>query len=75
MTDEKNLDQLTYEQAFSELQSVIAALEAGDQPLEDALALYTRGQALYTQCTKLLNEAELKIQQLNAEGEMEDFAG
>lgn len=75
MTDENNLDQLNYEQAFSELQSVIATLEAGDQPLEEALSLYARGQALYSHCTKLLDEAELKVQQLNSEGEMEDFAG
>lgn len=75
MTEENKIEQLTYEQAFSELQSVIATLEAGDKPLEESLALYTRGQALYAHCTQLLNQAELKVQQLNNEGELEDFAG
>lgn len=75
MSEQKKIDGLTYEQAFTELQTVISTLEAGDQPLEDALALYERGQQLYLYCTKLLDNAELKVQQLNADGEMEDFAG
>jgi len=75
MTDEKKIEGLTYEQAFTELQTVISALEAGDKPLEEALALYERGQSLYQYCTRLLDNADLKIQQLNMEGEMEDFAG
>jgi exodeoxyribonuclease VII small subunit len=75
MTDEKKIEELTYEQAFTELQTVISALEAGDKPLEEALALYERGQALYQYCTKLLDNADLKVQQLNEDGELEDFGG
>ena len=75
MTDEKKIEGLTYEQVFSELQTVIGALEAGDKPLEEALALYERGQSLYQYCTKLLDDADLKVQQLNMQGQLEDFAG
>jgi exodeoxyribonuclease VII small subunit len=70
---EKPTDSLSYEQAFEELQTVIAELEAGDKPLEETLALYERGQALYQRCTSLLDKAELKVQQINENGKLEDF--
>lgn len=56
---------LTYEQAFAELETIVETLENGQQPLEQALKLYERGQALAQFCGKLLDEAELKIKQLN----------
>ena len=65
MTEKSNLDELSYEQAFEDLQNVITQLEAGDKPLEETLALYERGQALYQRCTTLLDQAEIKVQQLN----------
>lgn len=73
MTEKSNLDQLSYEQAFDELQTVIAQLEAGDKALEETLALYERGQALYQRCTTLLDQAEIKVQQLNQDGSVDDF--
>jgi len=73
MAEQTPIDQLSYEQAFQELQATIAALEAGDKPLEETLALYERGQALYKRCTTLLDEAEVKIQQIAGNGEMQQF--
>jgi exodeoxyribonuclease VII small subunit len=58
---------LTYEQALSELESIVAALESGDHALEAALSLYERGQALRRHCTRLLDKAELKIKSLSGE--------
>lgn len=75
MTEKPNLENLTYEQAFEELQTVIQQLDAGDKPLEETLALYERGQALYQHCTTLLDQAELKVQQINENGNLEDFEG
>jgi len=59
------VEQLTYEQALAELESIVTALEHNEHTLEDALALYERGQALLRHCRRLLEEAELKVQQLN----------
>lgn len=59
-----SIDQLTYEAALAELEGIAAALEAGDHPLETALALFARGQALAQRCASLLDRAELKVQQL-----------
>ena len=55
---------LTFEQAFAELEESVRTLERGDLPLEEALTLYERGQELAAYCAKLLDEAELKVQQI-----------
>ena len=60
-------DSLTFEQAFAELEEAVRALERGDLPLEESLALYERGQELAAHCAKLLDEAELKVQQIEAD--------
>jgi len=58
---------LTFEQAFAELEESVRTLERGDLPLEESLALYERGQELAAYCAKLLDEAELKVQQIEAD--------
>ena len=55
---------LTFEQAFAELEESVRTLERGDLPLEESLALYERGQELSAYCAKLLDVAELKVQQV-----------
>jgi len=62
------ITELTYEQAFAELETIVETLENGQQPLEQALKLYERGQMLAQFCGKLLDQAELKIKQLNPSG-------
>jgi exodeoxyribonuclease VII small subunit len=61
------VEQLTYEQAFNELEMIVAALDSEEQALEDALALFERGQALAHHCTQMLDDAELKVQQLSGD--------
>ena len=63
------IETLTYEQAFSELQTIVATLESEDHPLEKSIALFERGQKLAQHCASLLDSAELRVQQLT-EGEM-----
>jgi len=57
---------LTFEQAFAELEGSVRTLERGDLPLGESLTLYERGQELSAYCAKLLDEAELKMQQVEA---------
>jgi exodeoxyribonuclease VII small subunit len=54
----------TFEQLFTELETTIQALEAGNVSLDEALALYERGMALAKECGELLDRAELRIQEL-----------
>ncbi|MGD8456002.1 MAG: exodeoxyribonuclease VII small subunit [Anaerolineales bacterium] len=67
--------ELTYEKALEELETIVTALESGEHPLDEALALFERGQSLYLRCTELLDHAELKVRQLTEEGELKDFDG
>ena len=64
----KKIEGLTYETAFKELEEIVAALEAGGNPLEESLNLYERGQALAAHCATLLEKAELKVRQLGVDG-------
>jgi exodeoxyribonuclease VII small subunit len=57
----------SFEQAFEELGAVVARLEAGELPLEEALALFERGQALALRCSEMLDKAELRLKTLAAE--------
>ncbi len=62
-----SIDQLSYEEAFNELESIVAALEGEELTLEKAIALYERGQNLIHRCTSLLDKADLRVQQLSGE--------
>ena len=57
-------ESLSFEEAFRRLSETVAALEKGGLPLEQATALYEQGMSLVQQCNGLLNQAELKITQL-----------
>jgi exodeoxyribonuclease VII small subunit len=65
-TTDDAIERLTFDDALAELQQTVAQLEAGGQPLEEALALYERGVALQQRCDRLLRDAELRVQQLVA---------
>ena len=62
------IENLTYEQAFSQLEETVRKLEAGGLALEESLALFELGQALAAHCNVQLEQAELKIKQLTPEG-------
>jgi exodeoxyribonuclease VII small subunit len=68
----QKVEDMSYEEAYAELQSAVETLEAGQKPLEEVLALFERGQALIKHCAGLLDKAELKVRQLSGE-EMTDF--
>ena len=66
-TETKPIDKLTYEQAFAELEAVVSALETGEQSLDEALALFERGQGLTKHCAELLDKVELRIRKLSGD--------
>jgi len=70
----KPVEELTFEEAFAELEETVRRLEAGGLTLEESLALYERGQALAARCNHQLDQAELKVRQLTPEGEEVPFA-
>ncbi len=58
------IENLSFEEAFTELQEVVQQLEAGDLTLDRAMALFERGTALAAHCNDRLDTAELRVQQL-----------
>ncbi len=70
--NEMPVDELSYEQAFAELEQIVMVLETGEHTLNEGVNLYERGQALARHCAALLEGAELKIRLL-AGDELEDF--
>jgi exodeoxyribonuclease VII small subunit len=67
--NEQDQPDLTFEEAYRELEEVVQRLEAGDLPLEEALALYERGITLARQCGGQLDAAELRVRQLAPEAD------
>ncbi len=59
-----DLERLSFEQAFKELEQVVARLEGGDLTLEESIALFERGQQLAAYCGAKLDEAELRIRRI-----------
>jgi exodeoxyribonuclease VII small subunit len=54
----------SFEELQRELDELVARLERGDVPLDEALALWERGQELYRACAERLDRAELRIEEL-----------
>lgn len=61
---------LSFEEALLALEETVAQLESGDLTLEESLALFERGQHLALRCNTLLEQAELRIEMLTADGEI-----
>ena len=59
MTEERPFEELQ-----NELDDVVARLERGDVPVDDAIALFRRGEELYRACVERLQAAELRIEEL-----------
>lgn len=64
MAQPKSPDKMRFEEAFEELATLVGKLESGDLKLEESLAMFERGQALAERCSRLLEEAELTLSQL-----------
>ncbi|MBM2824081.1 MAG: exodeoxyribonuclease small subunit [Thermoleophilia bacterium] len=61
MTDDRSFEELQ-----KELEDIVARLERGDVAVDDAIALFRRGEELYKTCVARLQGAELQIEELSA---------
>lgn len=53
-----------YKDLINELKEIIEKIENGDADLEESMALYEKGIAIMKNCEKILEEAELKVTEL-----------
>ncbi len=63
-----NVDELSFEEAMRELETVVGQLERGDVALDQSIALYERGAALKARCEAKLKEAEEKVAKITLDG-------
>ncbi|HJM74495.1 MAG TPA: exodeoxyribonuclease VII small subunit [Dehalococcoidia bacterium] len=68
MTDEQqgklNLDELSFEQLYEQLEAVTTSLEGGDLSLDQSVALFEQGMELAKRCQALLGDVEQRVETL-----------
>jgi exodeoxyribonuclease VII small subunit len=63
-TEVNEVEKLSFEEAFKELEDTVHRLEGGGLTLDESIALFERGMRLAKYCGQKLDEAELKVSQL-----------
>ncbi|MGF1451116.1 MAG: exodeoxyribonuclease VII small subunit [Opitutales bacterium] len=61
-------EDLSFEQAMAELESIVADLEAGRSTLDELITRYARGAQLLKRSRELLGAAETRLSQLSDDG-------
>lgn len=56
----------TFESALTELEGIVATMEAGQLPLEQSLTSYKRGTELLQFCQQALQDAQQQVRVLEA---------
>jgi exodeoxyribonuclease VII small subunit len=57
----------SFEELQRELEEIVARLERGDVPVDEAIGLFRRGEELYAACVERLQGAELRVEELTPE--------
>jgi exodeoxyribonuclease VII small subunit len=71
-------ENLSFEDALTQLESLVEQMERGELSLEDSLASFERGVALTRRCEAALKAAEQKVEILSSktpDAEPEPFSG
>ena len=61
---DKNIENMSFEDALSELEKIVSDLEKGDVTLEKSVDIYERGESLKRHCAKLLQSVEDKVEKI-----------
>jgi exodeoxyribonuclease VII small subunit len=64
MSDQADIQSLSFEKALAALEDIVAKLEGGKVELEESIKFYERGEALRKHCEAKLKEAEARIEKL-----------
>jgi len=73
MVKDKAKDKESFEKRLERLRGIVEALERGELPLEQGLALYKEGLALAGDCGRQLTSAKNEVR-LVQEGLLKEFA-
>lgn len=66
----QTINGLSFEEAYSQLEEVVAKLESGEMTLEESVGLFEQGKQLAAHCQSLLDKAELRVKKLNDDGSL-----
>jgi exodeoxyribonuclease VII small subunit len=61
--------EISFEKAFSRLESIVEKLEQGEISLDESVRLFEEGSELVRICTGKLNQAEERLQKLVQDGD------
>ncbi len=77
--EETKIEELNFEDALQQLETIVRELEGGKIKLDDAVKAYEQAAKLKKICEKKLNDARLKIEKIetdeNGELKTSDFIG
>jgi exodeoxyribonuclease VII small subunit len=59
-----NKEEISFEQALNELETIVKGLESGSSDLEKAIKDYEKGNKLIKICEKKLNDAKLRVEKI-----------
>lgn len=66
--------EISFEEKIKKLEGIVAELESGEVPLDDAINKYTEAMKLSKECSNKLNEVSEKVNKILSEnGTLEDF--
>lgn len=69
MMSDTPVDEMSFEAAMAELETVLGKLERGDVALDESIVLYERGALLKARCETKLKEAEEKVAAITLDGD------
>ena len=69
----QELENITLEGAFAQLEAVIDRLEAPDISLEESFKAYSEGMELLQFCNASIDAVEKKVLKMNEDGELDEF--
>ena len=64
MAQEDTIESLSFEDALTQLETIVRDLETGKAPLESSISAYERGVALKKHCETKLRDAQAKIEKI-----------
>lgn len=70
---EADQEALSLEEAFLQIEEVIAHLETEEITLEQSFQEYNRGMKLLRRCNEAIDKVEKKVLQINEDGGLDEF--
>ena len=65
--------EISIEEAFAQIRELLAQMESEEVSLERSFDNYEKGMKLIRLCNEKIDAVEKKVQQLNADGSLQDF--